>query len=249
MPRACTICTHVDRLSIDRLLVSNRSISAIARKYDLKNDALIRHRRSHLSRQLIQVQKQRDIFHGDSMLKLIQDLLTSSQNILSKCENKPSRFPIALKAIAESRRTVEFLWEINCRLQEYKADEQRQKHEYDDHTAIWEKGVKLMPTDELKKLSELTDKVMKLGSGNEQGKRNDLIRKTKQRIASDKHRRKKLAADKLKSQNDIPVKTTRKIKRRKPKPEPVDEFDQMRSRLGMDNNPPPIEPHKWTDPW
>ena len=244
MSMACRVCNHPKRLEIDRLLVSNKSIMSLARKYNLKNDALTRHRQNHLSRQLIASQKQRDIFHGDSMLKLIQDLLTSSQNILTKCENKPSRFPTALKAIAESRRTVEFLWEISVKLQEVKAEEERTKLDESSAMAIYKKGIDLLPLDELKKLNALQeklsnfhDRVMALGSGKRPGRRTDLERKKRLKANHDRHLAKK-KAEAEKEKIIEPVR--RKMKRRKitPKPEkPVNEFDSMRDRLGMSNQP------------
>jgi hypothetical protein len=176
------------------------------------------------------------------MLKLINDLLTSSQNILKKCEAKPSKFNISLKVIAESLKTTQFLWEISVKLQEIKSQEREMEQQNDEATRMWEAVLKKASAEDLEQFMELYKKILKLGDDRRPGRRTDLGRKRKQREATDRHRAKKKAL----ANKDKP---RRLMKRRKVNPKPdepkLPEFDYMRHRLGMDNNPPPPQPKGW----
>lgn len=48
MSRSCSICTHSERLEIDRLLLRGDSIAGIARNFAVSEDSLARHRDKHL---------------------------------------------------------------------------------------------------------------------------------------------------------------------------------------------------------
>lgn len=49
MPRPCTVCAHLDRADIDRRLAFQVcNVSALAREYGLKRDAVVAHRANHL---------------------------------------------------------------------------------------------------------------------------------------------------------------------------------------------------------
>lgn len=48
MGRKCTICTHPKRKEIDELLVSGEQSKIIARRYDISEKALSRHKNDHL---------------------------------------------------------------------------------------------------------------------------------------------------------------------------------------------------------
>lgn len=58
MARTCTICTHANRLEIDKGLVApNAESRGLVRTFDVSEDALRRHRDSHLPRLLAKVER------------------------------------------------------------------------------------------------------------------------------------------------------------------------------------------------
>mgnify|MGYP001827470064 CR=1 FL=1 len=244
MTQVCKVCNHQKRREIERLLVQNRSITAISRKYDIPRDSLTRHRKNHLSWQLVKAQETRDLFVSKNMYNLINDLLNSSLNILKKTENDPKKYGIALKAVAESRKTVEFLFEVSISLQQIQHEEERQKLEQ----AEQEYDLSRLTEDELELFVKLSNKLR----GIEQGKRNDRLLTKRQheknqeklKIAANRRYREKKKAN---SKSVEPTPQPFKLKRRKiePKPEPENEFDQMRERLGLSNNPEPPKPTSW----
>jgi len=132
MTMSCKVCNHVNRLEIDRKLVSGISLASLSRKYDLPHWSLSKHRKNHLSRQLVQAKETRDLFVSKNMLTLIEELLESSRSILRKTENKPKQFGIALKAIAESRRTMEFYFEVIVSIREIRYEEEQKERERSD---------------------------------------------------------------------------------------------------------------------
>lgn len=53
MPRVCTICTHPQRVEIDKAIVAGESIQTIANRFPVSAQAVKRHRDSHLVDQLV----------------------------------------------------------------------------------------------------------------------------------------------------------------------------------------------------
>ena len=250
MTQACQVCNHVSRLEIDRHLVSNRSLASLSRQYGVSKVSLSNHRKNHLSHQLLVSQKNRDIFTGETLMSLIQGWLTTSERILRECEQN-KKYNVALKAMAQGRATAQFFWEVSVKLQEIKAEEERTKFDESSDMAIWKKGIDLLPLDEHKaladlqnRLSDFHDRIMTLGSGKRQGRRTDLERKRKQREATARHRAKKKTVESAK-----PFKLKRRKIKSKPEPEkPENEFDVMRERLNMPNEPEPPKQRGWLDP-
>jgi len=91
--------------------------------------------------------------------------------------------------------------------------------------------------DELDTLARLNQKM----SGLEQGRRNDLLL-TKARHRTNQKKVKLAGQKRYRGKKKI---TIRRRKVVNPEPEKPDEFDAMRTRLGMDNNPEPIKETSW----
>lgn len=261
MGQPCSVCNHHKRLEIDRLLVSNRSLASVTRQYGVSVGSLSHHRKNHLSRQMVKAKEVRDIFVSKNILGIVDDLLNISLNILKKTENKPKQYGIALKAIAESRRTIEFLYECSISYKEIQAEEQRrEKEQRSQHYDLNRLTVEEVVT--------YRDLLLKM-QGKEQGRRTDLERKARRKVIVDRHRAKKRREKEfspkertLLDKNDttplkrvkvddekrysplrgeIPLSKSNKVKPEKP----VNEFDQMRKKLNMPNHPEPVQSDSW----
>lgn len=234
MSMICKVCSHPKRLDIDRKLVSGiSSMGKIAREYDIHYQSVYRHRQKHLSRQLTQAKKTRDLFVSQNMYGLIEDLFKSSKTILDKTKDDPKRYNIALKAQAESRRTLEFMLEVMVSIREIQNDEKQQEREKRSEGF----DLSRLTFPEVKQLRRLLAKA----EGKEQGRRTDLERKAKKR----KDKGSPLRGETLITEPDQ-IKPLERIRMEPEKP--IDEFDQMRNKLGISNKPEMVKPAQ-SNPW
>ncbi len=75
MPRVCTICSHAERETIDRELVSGqRSLRDIAGQFGTKKSALPRHKHDHLPAAMVKGQEAREVARAGSLLDQVRNL-------------------------------------------------------------------------------------------------------------------------------------------------------------------------------
>ena len=120
MPRSCTVCNDTSRLAIDRELVSGGSYSGIARRYGLNSEAVRRHARLHLSRQLVQAYDKKSLTESTELLNRIEDLLTKATTIFNRNFEK-GKDALALKALTEQRNTLGLVVNIASALHQARA--------------------------------------------------------------------------------------------------------------------------------
>lgn len=108
MARACTICEHPDRDSIDAALVCCESQKVVAERYGVGKDAVRRHRLRHLSPALAAMQVEREQADKTTALEEIRDIISSMKRILAAAEQegKPT---LALSAAAGLGAQIERL--------------------------------------------------------------------------------------------------------------------------------------------
>ena len=68
MGMTCSICSHIKRLEIDKLICSGQSKSEIARRYALPEYSVRNHALKHLSKALIKSQKAKDLLNADALM-------------------------------------------------------------------------------------------------------------------------------------------------------------------------------------
>ncbi len=230
MTMVCKVCSHPERLLIDRALAGGGNVSKIAKKYSVSHGSLYHHRKNQLTRQMIKHTELREIVSGEHLIGVVTDLLSASQDILNKTKDNPKKYGVALKAIAESRQTVSLLWETAFRLQEYRAED----HIEGEYEKQWKKfldDVAQLPVEDIETIRSLHEKAIMLRrQKSDQGRRTDLERKKSGPKKGWNHPQSYRTTIELKQ---------RKRRRRKPAPVKVNEFDEMRDHLGMDNNPKP----------
>jgi len=80
MPRTCSVCSHTDRSSVDKALISGESYRDIARRFRVSKDAVARHKDEHLPAALLTAQEAVEATQADSLLGQLRDLLTRADD-------------------------------------------------------------------------------------------------------------------------------------------------------------------------
>jgi transcriptional regulator with XRE-family HTH domain len=125
MGMVCSICSHSERLRIDRELVQGKTKSEIARQFGVGNDALAQHERKHLSRQLVQAFEKKQEMESFNLLERIERILGRAERIFRRnySKNTATGDSLALKSISEQRQTFELLAKIAAHLHQVRAME------------------------------------------------------------------------------------------------------------------------------
>jgi hypothetical protein len=117
-PRACTICTHPERDTIDSALVGGESTGKLAGRYrTIHERALRRHRDNHLPAKLVLAHEAEEVATADNLLDKVQGLQSRTLAILDKAEGAGD-LRTALGAIREARGNVELLAKLLGELDE-----------------------------------------------------------------------------------------------------------------------------------
>jgi len=108
MPRPCSICTHEKRDEIDRSLIEGVALRNIAKQYGVSHDALHRHKKNHLSKEVQKTAKKQAAKREKKAVTLLErlvELQKEARNILDTA--KGSSPNVALSAIRELSRLLE----------------------------------------------------------------------------------------------------------------------------------------------
>jgi len=113
MARVCTVCTHAERVAIDRALVQRRSFRDIARQFGVSKDAAVRHHDEHIPERLAEAKRAEDAAAADDLLVQVRGLRGHAMDILlaSKQAETPD-YRTALAAIREVRGCIELFVKI-----------------------------------------------------------------------------------------------------------------------------------------
>jgi hypothetical protein len=107
MTRTCTVCTHPDRESIDKALLTGESLRNIAKRFDIGPSAVFRHK-EHIPVELVKANEAIAMAHSQDLLEQMRDLNERTLRILRDSEaTGDSR--IALAAVREARGNAELL--------------------------------------------------------------------------------------------------------------------------------------------
>lgn len=111
MPRACTVCSHPDRSTIDQMLVNLRPFRTIAHQFGLTHWALIRHYDDHLTDFLLRAKAAEEVAEADDLLAELRSLRDRTYRLLEQAE-KAGDTRAAFTGIREIRSTLELLAEL-----------------------------------------------------------------------------------------------------------------------------------------
>lgn len=106
MGQVCRICVHPQRLKIDKRLVSGANITAIAREFGLPYHTLARHRKKHLTRQLVKANELKELKNIRNLAKIMDEGLGDVVDI-KDIALKDEKYKLALKALGELRNYSE----------------------------------------------------------------------------------------------------------------------------------------------
>jgi|SRR5215204_2741418 len=118
MPRACTICAHENRHTIDHALVGGEeALRTISDRFGVSKSALIRHKDAHLPAALIKAREAEEVVRAGELLSQVRDLQGRTLSILTASE-EAGELRTALAAIREARGNLELLAKLLGELDE-----------------------------------------------------------------------------------------------------------------------------------
>jgi hypothetical protein len=78
MPRRCTVCDHPERHGIDEALVTGAPYRSVAKRFELSESAVYRHKADHLLAYLLKAKEVEEAARADDLLDQVNRLITSS---------------------------------------------------------------------------------------------------------------------------------------------------------------------------
>lgn len=107
MPRRCSICIHGKRPEIERSVLAGESYRAIAQRFRVSRDAVVRHRK-HLTVAVANPLGSEQITQSESLLAQLEELKNEAQRLKQKAE-RAGDYRAALAAVRELCRIVELV--------------------------------------------------------------------------------------------------------------------------------------------
>jgi transposase-like protein len=117
MPRRCTVCEHPERHGIDEALVTGAPYRSVARRFELSESAVYRHKTEHLSAHLLKAREVEEAARADDLLVQVRNLQAHALDILERAE-KSGDLRTALAAISQARGNLELLGKLAGELDE-----------------------------------------------------------------------------------------------------------------------------------
>ena len=107
MPRKCSICVNGSRTEIEQSVLAGDSYRAVAQRFQVSRDAVVRHRR-HLKAATPNSIQVEQIFESGSLIEQLRRLTSEAQRLKEKAE-MAGDFRTALAAVRELCRIVELV--------------------------------------------------------------------------------------------------------------------------------------------
>src|SRR5215204_2924314 len=117
MPRRCTVCDHPDRHSLDEALVTGAPYRSVAKRFELSESSVYRHKTEHLPAHLLKARKAEEVAQADDLLDQVRNLQAHALAILERAE-KAGDLRTALAAISQARGNLELLGKLAGELDE-----------------------------------------------------------------------------------------------------------------------------------
>jgi hypothetical protein len=117
VPRRCTACDHSERNGIDEALVTGAPYRSVAKRFELSESAVYRHKTEHLPSHLLKAREAEEAARADDLLDQVRNLQAHAHNILERAE-KAGDLRTALAAISQARGNLELLGKLAGELDE-----------------------------------------------------------------------------------------------------------------------------------
>src|SRR5215208_5184631 len=111
MPRRCTVCYHSEKHSIDEALVTGVPYRSVAKRFELSESAVYRHKSEHLPAHLLKAREAEEVAHAENLLEQVRTLQAHALDILDRAE-KAGDLRTALAAISQARGNLELLGKL-----------------------------------------------------------------------------------------------------------------------------------------
>jgi hypothetical protein len=111
------VCDHLERHGIDEPLVSGTPYRSVAKRFEVSESAVYRHKVDHLPAHLLKAREVEEVAQADDLLDQVRDLQTRALDILERAE-KVGDLRIALAAISQARGNLELLGKLAGELDE-----------------------------------------------------------------------------------------------------------------------------------
>ncbi len=116
MGRVCSVCSHEDRAVIDKAItVGQLPYRAAMRRYGVSEQALRRHRATHLPRKLADAEAVSRTVEAVDLLAELEALRARAMSLLLQAE-RAGEYRTALTGIREARACLELLAEVQGEL-------------------------------------------------------------------------------------------------------------------------------------
>jgi hypothetical protein len=117
VPRRCTVCDHPESHGIDEALVTGAPYRSVAKRFELSESAVYRHKTEHLPAHLLKAKEVEEVARADDLLEQVRNLQTHALDILERAE-KAGDLRTALAAISQARGNLELLGKLAGELDE-----------------------------------------------------------------------------------------------------------------------------------
>jgi hypothetical protein len=117
MPRRCTVCDHPERHGIDEALVTGAPYRSVAKRFELSESSVYRHKTEHLPAHLLKAREVEEVAQADDLLEQVRNLQAHALDILERAENSGD-LRTALAAISQARGNLELLGKLAGELDE-----------------------------------------------------------------------------------------------------------------------------------
>jgi transposase-like protein len=111
MPRRCTVCNHLEKHSIDEVLVTGAPYRSVAKRFGLSESAVYRHKSEHLPAHLLKAKDAEEVARASDLLEQVRYLQAHALDILDRAENAGD-LRTALAAISQARGNLELLGKL-----------------------------------------------------------------------------------------------------------------------------------------
>jgi hypothetical protein len=117
MPRRCTVCDHPESHCIDETLITGAPYRSVAKRFELSESAVYRHKTEHLPAHLLKAREAEEVTRADDLLDQVRNLQAHALDILERAE-KSGDLRTALAAISQARGNLELLGKLAGELDE-----------------------------------------------------------------------------------------------------------------------------------
>ena len=117
MPRRCAVCDHPESHSIDEAQMVAAPYRSVAKRFELSESAVYRHKTEHLPAHLLKAKEIEETARADDLLEQVRHLQAHALDILERAETTGD-LRTALAAVSQARGNLELLGKLAGELDE-----------------------------------------------------------------------------------------------------------------------------------